>query len=888
MNHLAEFIEAMTAAGCGPARTADVIADRERPADYQIEGDPKGHKKGWYILRTEGDFARGSFGDRRQGGDSHNWHSKSNRKFTAEEKAAWAKKRDDARRQADIEQAERHKAAIARAKAIWSAGKPADPAHAYLTRKQAKVNGLRQDGDLLLVPMYAEGVLFNVQTIAADGEKLFIAGGRKKGCYYPLATKDEPKDVMVICEGLATGDAVRQATALPVIVAFDAGNLKPVAQALRAKYPETKFIFAADNDQFTRKPDGSPWNPGIEKAREAAASIDGGAVVWPEFPEDDAARRTDFNDLFATEGISVVRDRIAAISFAEPPAAMADPDPISVSDDGYVQEDRGASYQVDEAPVESKGDMGMRFRILGYNNGHYYYFPFKARQIVSLTASGHTIQNLLQLDTLDAWERKFSGADKISTTKMVLYSMNEMIAIAQERGVFQEEDRVRGGGAWIDEGRVVLHCGDAVYVDGQRIGFNTFRSYYSYVAAAKLIEPSAHPLGNFDAHKLRRICELVTWENKLSGSLLAGWLVIAPLCSALMYRPHIYITGEAESGKSTVMDRIIKPVLGRFSLNVDGGTTEPAIREMMAYDGRPLIFDEAEPSLTMNNVIELARKASTGSTVKKFGQRPFKARFCACFSAINPPINKTADESRISFMVIKKNRKPTAAQEYEDLLAMIEETITDDYPARLLARTLANFNNLVHNIRVFQKAARVVLGSPRASQQIGTMLAGLYLLGRTDRIEPETAEKWIREYDWTDHTIIDQEGDPARLAQHLASSLVRYGTGGGHREASVGDLIEMVHRGMDDHDADKTLRYHGIAVKSGFVDIANRSQNLGKLLKDTEWSVKWSRTLLDVAGAEKRKSVYFASGVKGDAVRLPISVFCNDEKPPIFDKELDL
>ena len=52
-------------------------------------------------------------------------------------------------------------------------------------------------------------------------------------------------------------------------VAFDAGNLEPVALALRAKFPHIEITLCADNDMNT------PGNPGLSRAREAAAAVGG-------------------------------------------------------------------------------------------------------------------------------------------------------------------------------------------------------------------------------------------------------------------------------------------------------------------------------------------------------------------------------------------------------------------------------------------------------------------------------------------------------------------------------------------------------------------------------------------------------------------------------------
>jgi putative DNA primase/helicase len=59
-------------------------------------------------------------------------------------------------------------------------------------------------------------------------------------------------------------------------VAFNAGNLEPVARAIRAKFPKLHIVICADNDVAT------PGNPGLTRATEAARAVRG-FVVAPDF-----------------------------------------------------------------------------------------------------------------------------------------------------------------------------------------------------------------------------------------------------------------------------------------------------------------------------------------------------------------------------------------------------------------------------------------------------------------------------------------------------------------------------------------------------------------------------------------------------------------------------
>ncbi len=120
----------------------------------------------------------------------------------------------------------------------------------------------------------------------------------------PLA---EPTGPLLICEGWATGASLHMATGHTVIAAMDAGNLLPVAEALRARFPEADLVLVADNDT---KPDRDT-NPGVEAARKAALAVDARLAV-PETPGD-------ANDLFCAEGPAAVAALIEGAAKIPPP-----------------------------------------------------------------------------------------------------------------------------------------------------------------------------------------------------------------------------------------------------------------------------------------------------------------------------------------------------------------------------------------------------------------------------------------------------------------------------------------------------------------------------------------------------------------------------------------
>ena len=83
------------------------------------------------------------------------------------------------------------------------------------------------------------------------------------------------------------------------------------------------------------------------------------------------------------------------------------------------------------------------------------------------------------------------------------------------------------------------------------------------------------------------------WDVPASGTLLVGWVVLAPICGALPWRPHLWLTAGAGTGKSAILDRYVVPLLGDFALVVSGATTEAGLRQTICSDAMPVVFDEA-------------------------------------------------------------------------------------------------------------------------------------------------------------------------------------------------------------------------------------------------------------------------------------------------------
>lgn len=190
---------------------------------------------------------------------------------------------------AESQKLDREQKAAQVAKNIWHIATPATE-HDYITRKGlhglhgAKLN---LSTGALVVPMWVSGMgLMNLQSIYPDGSKRFLARGRVAGAYGLVGSLNQVEKVLV-CEGWATAATVHEKTGLPVVIAFNAGNLPAVCQCLRARFTNIEVVVCGDDDRRTL------GNPGRTKAVEAAKAI-GAKVTFPDLClECDC---TDFND----------------------------------------------------------------------------------------------------------------------------------------------------------------------------------------------------------------------------------------------------------------------------------------------------------------------------------------------------------------------------------------------------------------------------------------------------------------------------------------------------------------------------------------------------------------------------------------------------------------
>jgi putative DNA primase/helicase len=281
MNHLQDFGSHMAANGLA---CSDRVIDDGALHRYWVDGDKRGSRNGWYVVHGDA-LPCGFYGSWRAGNTIRWFANSTDRLISPWERERLRRLQQSARRKRLQEEGVCQQVAADKARSLWARGLPADVNHPYLQTKKVPPYDLRQIGSRLSVPLYAAGELINLQRIAATGQKRFQSGARLTGCY---TTIGQLTARLYVCEGWATGATIHRLTGCGVLCAMTAGNLTPVAQYVRGRYPDLPLVIAADNDHLTE------GNPGLTLGLQAAEAVRG-LLIWPRFAE--GSLGTDFNDL---------------------------------------------------------------------------------------------------------------------------------------------------------------------------------------------------------------------------------------------------------------------------------------------------------------------------------------------------------------------------------------------------------------------------------------------------------------------------------------------------------------------------------------------------------------------------------------------------------------
>lgn len=517
------------------------------------------------------------------------------------------------------------------------------------------------------------------------------------------------------------------------------------------------------------------------------------------------------------------------------------------------------------------------FRNLGYLAGIYYYYSRGEQAVVALPSGMHGKKSLYRLAPHEYWIKKYPGKKDDFDENIAVSSL---MGTCQQAGIFDIE-RIRGRGIWMENGKPVIHYGNAVSWEGANYSPFLVPSKSIYEVGIPLsVDLSAKPISDIDGARFPDLIKQLSWQTNQQFVWLTGWLVCAMVGGALYWRPHLWLTGAAESGKSTLSD-IINRILGKNRLFIQSVSTEAGIRQSLGADSIPVVMDEAEREdahshARLQSILTLARQASSNTDSKIVKGTPtgkalnYLIRSCFCLSSINGSLMQTADKGR--FTQIELSAKKLSGDKYELWCLEIGELLTDDYVNGLYNRIIKLIPLIVHNAKMLALAIEAKTGGRRLGDQYGALIAGFISYYSDEKLTKETAGKQIEFYNF------DLENEQAKgkidqfaLLDKIMQHVIKIPKERGWDEISIADLCNHVHIGVDVDKQVKMLGNIGIKVKDSMIYIANDNNNLGEILKGSRWPVNWAQTLKRLPFAtSSEKPVYFSYGCKPRATIIPV------------------
>lgn len=532
-------------------------------------------------------------------------------------------------------------------------------------------------------------------------------------------------------------------------------------------------------------------------------------------------------------------------------------------------------------------------RCLGYSSDNRVYFMSRRRGVMVGLAPNDlgNLSHLLTLHDLKFWYQIFpdkrGGFDKHKAA-------DGLQRWAENSGYFDGK-RLRGRGVWIEaNGDVVFHTGQKLIIKDQVVPIHSYRSNHVYEVKPDMGVTPVKPLDTEQAKRLIDACSFLNWEVPVYGRLLAGFCMVATVCGGMEWRPHIWITGESGSGKTTALKEIVQRVLNRLSAQFIGGSTAPGIRQSLSGDAIPVLIDELEGETQqqrdeLQKILQLARISSSeaGARMVKGGQGgeavEFLMRSCFVFMGIQVNVLQSADRNRITVLNLKgfsadrtKEEVMRDEQAFTKYQAELKELLTEEYINRLHIRAYALLPVIRDNADMFKRAIILKTKNSRTGDQLGTLAAGCYALESVKRVTLEEAVAWVEAQKWESIVSFDELKDHDRCLTYILQSRVRLQGDKGIIERTLGELVEKVAKAVivDAHEEVRVLRSYGIKVnmKEKTLIVANDHTELERLMKVTPYQV-WAGLLKRITGAKPTGTEYFGAGSSNSrATAIPLDV----------------
>lgn len=486
---------------------------------------------------------------------------------------------------------------------------------------------------------------------------------------------------------------------------------------------------------------GVTCNGGEKKIKTVDLSPLEGRNLWL-WPDDDNPGRVwerfivgKFPDARIVEHIPEIREKV------QKGADIADAAEFMQQDD-VVKHIRSAVKANKSAP-QSIDASQWPFQILGVADDGRAYFISATERLHAYNLSSITRTQLVNLANVDWWRGQYGG-DKNGWD----LAQSDIIHVSSV-GDF-DPDRMRGRGAWREpDGRICYHNGRKVVGDFSESRIYLRRSYKDIGLNGSYASAEARE-SVFNAAIDLTFTAFADCIRTLS------WAILAPFAGALPWRPAGLLTAASGTGKTTIVNSIIKP-LAMPIICSGGESTAAGIRQRIGLDSCAVVVEEAEADTqkkkqNRDETFSLMRQSTSDDspdvlkgTIDGKGMR-FTLRSMFFFVSVSPEIDSEADENRIFRVNLSKADYPREKWLQRD--RALKASITPEVCAEIRAFTWANIGVIISlSERVAERVQMVAGIDNRAALSESLMIAAFIVVFRNE-INPavESIDSFIVDY----------------------------------------------------------------------------------------------------------------------------------------------
>lgn len=587
-----------------------------------------------------------------------------------------------------------------------------------------------------------------------------------------------------------------------------------------------------------------------------------------------------------------------------PAADYDDDDPPPAEDDG-----RGPPGDYDAGGASGRRGAGPSPLVpLGMNSGTYYYLT-PSGQLAETRANGLQKLGILGLYEAEAgWlhkafqQTRLVDGEEVPTGWNASKAAEWLIHQAARCGLFDPSSDLRGAGAWPRSADLtdppIAHCGGSIY-DAASATWHDPGRYEGKVWPT--LKPQPRPADEAatreEVDRLLALLGRWNWAGSraVSARLVLGWIAAAMVPACLDWRPHVWVSGDKGTGKTTLLD-LLHRLLGDAALHL-ADTSEAGVRQALGISARPVLMDEVEPEGEVDRVmrcIRLARLASSraggkvarGSIGGNATLQSLETVFL--FSSITRPPLPPQDLDRLTLLELwpLEAGAEGAASIAGELRSVgrlggaLRRRLFDRW--RQVAPTLAAFQYRMSERRI----------GAREADQVGTLLALAWVIIH-DEMPPEaTIDAWVEEVR-RGADGVERASEHDRCLSHLLTASVPNWRAG--RPTVVGELVREALAECGPNGAGNAmdaLRSLGIAIvdplthrqpasppenDQAFLAVANNHHGLYSIFDGTDWgdrghrSGAWPQLLLRCDGASRSPNAISFHGQKQRATLIPLA-----------------